>query len=130
MIQKIFGCRRVIKADDTGLIVVNIKNERYAFQLYDQQFIDYKNSRVIVRYDEENLKEVCIYDFKNDNFISSVKQILVWTKDNPEAYYRHTGKVRKIVRLLKENKEADEALTSDTPKGLVDLNRYLTKKLI
>jgi hypothetical protein len=129
MIEKVLGRKRVIKIDDTGLIVVNIKNDRYGFQLYDQLFINHKNSRIIVRFDDENLKEVCIYDFKNDNFISSVKQILVWTRDNPDVYYRHIGKVRKIVRLMKEYKEADEALISETPKGLPDFDRYLTKKL-
>jgi hypothetical protein len=130
MIKKLFGQKRVIKVDDTGLIVVNIKGERYGYQLYDHLFIQHKNSRVIVRFEEENLDEVCIYDFEHDNFIASVKQMLCWTKDNPDAYYRHIGKVRKIVRLIGDSKSQDDELFSEKPNGLPDFSRLLNAKII
>lgn len=130
IIQKIFGQKRAIKIDDTGLVVIHIKNERYAYQLYDQQFINLKNSKVIARFDIENLNEISIYDYVYDKFICTVKKILVWTKENPEVYYRHIGKVKKIVGLMEQSKKQDELKLSTKPIATEGLHGFLTNKLI
>jgi hypothetical protein len=124
MVSKLFWIAKEIVVNDKGEIVFHFNKIRYAYQIYNPaDFFKYKNSLIRVRFNVDDKTMAHLYERETDMFISVIEEKAVWTKEHPEVFYKHVGRVKKITNHIKNERLRDKSLI-----GLFDRNLQDSKE--
>lgn len=111
MISKLFWKTKEIMASDKGEVSFYYQRFHYRYQIYNPElFFKHKNTIVRIRFDPENKAKAHLFELETDQFLTVLNEKVAWTKDKPDVFFKHVGKVKKITNYILEQRKKDKSM--------------------